>query len=57
MDEQEGGPTFMITTAITVWEVYVVEGGKAKERPKLRIRLRDIRGRHQMTGKRTVKWK
>ena len=31
-DEQEGGPTFMITTAAAVREVCVVEGDRGRER-------------------------
>ena len=34
-DEQEGGPTFMITTAATAQEVCVVKGDRARERGKL----------------------
>ena len=32
MDNQEGGTTFMITTAAAVWEVCVVKGDRARER-------------------------
>ena len=31
-DDQEGGPTFMITTAAAVREVCVIEGDRARER-------------------------
>ena len=34
-DEQEVGPTFMITTAAAVQEVYVVRGSIARERFKV----------------------
>ena len=34
-DEQEVGPTFMITTAAAVQEVYVVKGSIARERFKV----------------------
>ena len=40
----------MVTTDFAVWEVYVVEEGRSKERPKLRIRVTKRGGRQHLTG-------
>ena len=42
----------MVTTDSVVRDAYVVEGDRAKERPKLRIRVRERRGRQQLTERR-----
>ena len=51
--EKEVRPTFMITTAATVWEACMVWGiGKG---PKRRIMVRERRGLDQLTGRRKIK--
>ena len=40
----------MVTTDSVVRDAYVVEGDRAKERPKLRIRVTKRGGRQHLTG-------